>query len=165
MFLGKKENTQNEAITAQNSGPVFSNTYVVQISGLLIMRGAFKLCKTTPLPVIEKNGKKIQNANGDWIKGTHFPNSGATLMQEEYESLLPYMGKMANTIIEYLDKDTKKPVLQLFPTTMYIFDGYDEKNFASHLTPATKANFEREIALREACIDKYLAATMQNKRN
>ena len=61
--------------------------------------------------------------------------------------------KMASTVIEYLDKETGKPVLMLFPTTCYIFDGY-ENNYMQHLNHASRRDFEHQIKMREQCINK-----------
>lgn len=136
------------------------NTYILKISGLLITPGIFAMCKSTPLPVIVKNGEQTQSASG-WMAATSFPNPGALHMQMEYKFLEPYMGeKMASTIVEYLDKETGKPVLMLFPTTCYIFDGY-ENNYMEHLNHASRRDLQYQMHKRELLIDAASKARQQ----
>lgn len=138
------------------------NTYVLKISGLLVTPGVFSMCRSTPLPVITKNGEQTQSASG-WMAGTPFPNPGASDMQMEYKFLEPYMGeKMASTIVEYLDKETGRPVLMLFPTTCHIFDGY-ENNYMERLNHASRRDLEYQINIRQRMIDAYLRGKQNQK--
>ncbi len=131
------------------------NTYVLKLSGIMANPQLFQLCRTTPLPVITKNGAAATTPNG-WVSGVPFPNPCAISMHAEYEKVLPYMGnKMASTVIEYLDKENGKPVLMLFPTTCHIFDGYED-DYMKHLNHASRRDFERQIKMREQCINKML---------
>lgn len=136
------------------------NTYVLKISGLQSMPGIFAMCKSTPLPVIVKNGQQTQSES-DWMAATSFPNPGALHMQMEYKFLEPYMGeKMASTIVEYLDKETGRPVLMLFPTTCHIFDGY-ENNYMEHLNHASRRDLQYQMHKRGLLIDAALKARQQ----
>ena len=103
------------------------NTYIVKVNNLMADTSAFGMCQNTPLPVIVQNGQRVQNGTGAWMRGTNFPNPAAASMQAEFDVLKPVMGeKLASMIIEYLDKDTGRPVLTLFPTSVYVHDGYEK---------------------------------------
>ena len=132
------------------------NTYIVRVNNLMADMSAFGMCKNTPLPIVVLNGQRVQNGAGAWWRGTLFPNPAAALMQAEFDSLAPVMGnKMASTIIEYLDKDTGRPVLTLFPTSAYVHDGY-EQDYMSHLNHASRQDLTHQIKIREQLIDKMI---------
>ncbi len=129
------------------------NTYILSFN-TLINKGIFSMCKATPVPLIYINGEK-QESNTGWIKTKDFPNPSANEMAQRYIENAQKMGdKIATTVIEYLDKDTKQPVLQLYPTTIHIFSGY-EQNYKSHLNHATRRDLDKEIKKR-VFIDKYI---------
>jgi len=132
------------------------NTYIVNVNNLMADMSAFGMCKNTPLPVVVMNGQRMQNGAGAWMRGTNFPNPAAALMQAEFDSLEPVMGeKIASMIIEYLDKDTGRPVLTLFPTSAYVHDGY-EKDYMAHLNHASRQDLTNQIKIREQLIDKLI---------
>ncbi len=121
-----------------NCRPGISNTYLLHFSD-------------AKLPI-----------NQEYIK--KFTRSGASLIQTEYNEIVPYFGSdLARTVIEYLDKDTGKPVILLFPTTIHIFDGYNEKNYIQHLSRRAQNDFYRQMEIRTAMIDKYIQETMHKK--
>ena len=70
--------------------------------------------------------------------------------------------KMASTIVEYLDKETGRPVLMLVPTTCHIFDGY-ENNYMERLNHASRRDLEYQMRKREMLIDAALKARQQTK--
>ena len=122
------------------------NTYTITFN-TLINNGMFSNCKQTPMPLITINGQK-QDTNTGFIKSKPFPNPCANEMAVHHEQIAKSMGeKIATTIIEYLDKETNKPVIQLYPTTFYIFEDY-KKDYLSHLNHATRRNFEYELRKR-----------------
>lgn len=132
------------------------NTYIVKVNNLMADTSAFGMCQNTPLPVIVQNGQRVQNGTGAWMRGTNFPNPAAASMQAEFDVLEPVMGeKLASMIIEYLDKDTGRPVLTLFPTSAYVHDGY-EKNYMSHLNHASRQDLNHQLKIREQLIDKLI---------
>ena len=71
--------------------------------------------------------------------------------------------KISTQIIEYLDKNTGKPVVQVYPDSVHIFDGYEE-NYMSHLNHATRRDLEKQIALRERLINEFIAKQKQNQK-
>lgn len=132
------------------------NTYIVKVNNLMADTSAFGMCQNTPLPVIVQNGQRVQNGTGAWMRGTNFPNPAAASMQAEFDVLEPVMGeKLASMIIEYLDKDTGRPVLTLFPTSVYVHDGY-KKNYMAHLNHASRQDLNHQLKIREHLIDKLI---------
>lgn len=135
------------------------NTYQIQFSPFAPL-GLFEGCKTTPMAVVTLNGKKVQTS--DWLKCTDFPNPGASDMATKHAVLREIMGKKISTqIIEYLDKYTGKPVVQLYPEMMYVFDDY-EQDYMSHLNHASRRDLNKQIALRERLISEFM--TKQNQK-
>lgn len=133
------------------------NTYIVKVNNLMADMSAFGMCQNTPLPVIVQKGQRVQNGTGAWMRGTNFPNPAAASMQAEFDVLKPVMGeKLASMIIEYLDKDTGRPVLTLFPTSAYVHDGYDEKDYMAHLNHASRQDLTHQLKIREQLIDKLI---------
>ena len=129
------------------------NTYIIKFSSFCDAT-LFSMCKTTPLGVITLNGREIQ-PNSGWISCTEFPNPCATQMAAQQHLLSEALGtKTATTIIEYLDKETGKPVLQLYPNGVHIFDGYEE-NYAQHLNHASRRDLEKQFNLRKRLLDEY----------
>ena len=127
------------------------NTYTIAFNGMIDM-GLFAYCKQTPMPLITINGQK-QETNTGWIKSKEFPNPYANEMAQRYIENAHKLGeKIATTIIEYLDKETNKPVVQLYPTTMHVFDGY-EQDYKTRLNHATRRDLQHEIEKRMAILN------------
>ena len=160
MDLFTKKKTQPVATTIPEThiSKKKKNTYQVQFSPLAPLQ-CFSGCKTTPLAVIILNGKQIQS--GGWMSCTGFPNPGASDMAAKHTALREFMGeKLSTQIIEYLDKETGKPVVQIFPTLLHVFDGYEE-NYMLHLNHASRRDLQKQIALRERLINEFLAKQAQ----
>lgn len=97
------------------------NTYIVQLTDMLVDFDAFSRCQNTIMHVATLNGKAMQ-PEGGWLRCAEFPNPCATKMANEFKHYEPVMGeKLASTIIEYLDKNTGEPVLSLFPQNQVHF--------------------------------------------
>lgn len=127
------------------------NTYTVTFS-LMINMDLFSACKHTPIALIMVNGKKQMNQYG-WIKSREFPNPCANEMAKNHKKTIDKMGpKLATTIIEYLDKKTNKPVVQLYPESMYIFPEYGAE-YKSHLNHATRRDFDKEVKKRMSLLN------------
>jgi len=126
------------------------NTYVVKISPFHSLK-MFALCGDTPMLVTKKNGASAQTGEA-WATATRFPNPFAQYMVNEYPQLQPVMGNLSTTIVEYLDKDTGAPVLQLYPTSVYVFDGY-ENDYMSHLNHASRRDLNHQIEQRRKMLE------------
>ena len=61
--------------------------------------------------------------------------------------------KLARTIVEYLDKDTRETVALLFPTNRVVHNPMDP-DFISRMNHATRRDFKRQMAIRQQFIDK-----------
>ena len=97
------------------------NTYIVQLTDMLVDFDAFSRCQNTIMHVATLNGKAMQ-PEGGWLRCAEFPNPCATIMTENFRKYKPIMGeKLASTIVEYLDKETGEPVLSLFPQNQVHF--------------------------------------------
>lgn len=135
------------------------NTFVIRFSPLYDAT-LFEGCKSTPLAVVKRNGVQVQNETG-WLSCTEFPNPCAFHMAAEYKVLAPVMGPASRTITQYLDKETGKPVLMLFPTTdVYIYDGYED-DYLKHLNHASRRDFYHQVNKLSKLIDMALARQMQ----
>ncbi len=121
------------------------NTYVVMISPFCDLK-MFALCKDTPMAIIKENGTARQTGAA-WLTATKFPNPAAQYMVNAHQQLKPIMGELATTIAEYLDKNTGAPVLQLFPTSVHVFDGY-ETDYRAHLNHASRRDLKYQIEKR-----------------
>ncbi len=95
------------------------NTYIVHLN-TFTSAGMHKLCDSTPLPVIKLNGEPTKNENSGWMVATPFPNPGACQMEVLFHRAPEWRiivgDKMTKTIIEYMDKESGKPALMLYPT-------------------------------------------------
>lgn len=161
MKLFKKEKEINQTtkkpIPENHKSSKKKNTYSIVFSPFYDAE-VFCLCKNTPLGVEKINGTKLTNTSG-WISCHEFPNPYAQEFAKHQDTFTEIMGsKIATTIIEYLDKETGKPVAQIYPHIVYIFDGY-EQDFMSHLNHASRRDMERQINLR-----KMLASDFYSKR-
>lgn len=135
------------------------NTYTIMFN-VMSEHEMLDLCKSAKLPVIEINGVK-QEAKTGWITCLPFPNPCATEMVTGHEILREVMGdKISATIIEYLDKYTGKPVVQVYPEGWYVFDKY-EADYMLHLNHASRRDLNKQLRLREQKINDYLANQKQ----
>ncbi|MDW3024791.1 MAG: hypothetical protein R8N50_03865 [Alphaproteobacteria bacterium] len=151
--------TNRIAIPKNHVSKKKKNTYTVTFNALCQME-LFNLCAETPLPVISINGTPM-NTNSGWMETKKFPNPCASDMTRNNKFLSEIMGqKISCQIIEYLDKETSQPVLQLYPKALYVFDGY-EGNYESHLNHASRQDLKKQIALREKLIDEYISRQNQ----
>lgn len=129
------------------------NTYSIKFSHL-VNYNMFELCQETPLVVVKKNGTVTQDSNGGWDAAIPFPNPGATTMGANFKSIRDQMGeKLATTIIEYLDKETNKPVATVFPTYVHIHAGYGDE-FHRHLNHASRKDLAYQILMRRRALEK-----------
>lgn len=81
----------------------------------------------------------------------HHLYSFQTHATSQYKDFAPIMGKLAQTIIEYLDKDTNETVAILFPTNE-IMCREDYPDFEKRLNHASRKDLQYQMKLRE----KYL---------
>ena len=141
--------TQKPEISPNHISKKKKNTYVITFN-VMADNTLFALCTTTPLPVIEINGVK-QEASGGLIKGLKFPNPCANDMVRSHDILREIMGdRISATIIEYLDKDTGKPVVQVYPEGWYVFDNYST-DYITHLNHASRRDLKRQILRVNRC--------------
>ena len=132
------------------------NTYNVQVEGIISNSDLFSLCKSTPLVVVKLNGTP-RNQNGGFLTCTRFPNPFASDMTKTVKTFKSIMGeKLSTTIIEYMDKETGQTVATLFPTGLYIHDGY-EHDYMAHLNHASRRDLAHQLALRQELIEKYMS--------
>lgn len=137
------------------------NTYQIQFSALAPVH-MFCLCENTPLAVVVLNGKQVQPNTG-WLSCTEFPKPGASDMAKKQTVLREIMGdKLATQIVEYLDKENGKPVVQIYPEMMYVFDGYKD-NYMSHLNHASRRDLNRQITLRKRLISEFISRQQTQK--
>lgn len=166
LFGKKKAQTATTPVTATIPETHVSkkkkNTYTIAFSALYDAT-LYSMCPNTPLGVVILNGQAIKNNSG-WISCTEFPNPCATRMAANQKILTEALGpKLSTQIIEYLDKNTGQPVVQLYPDSIHIFDGYEE-NYMSHLNHATCRDLEKQIALRNRLLDEFIAKQNQNQK-
>lgn len=131
------------------------NTYIITFNVMIdgTLSGLYQM---TSLPIIEINGQK-QNTTGRTINCKAFPNPCAADILYSHEVLQEIMGeKMSATIIEYLDKTTGTPVIQVYPEGWYVFDEY-EKDYMTHLNHASRRDLKHQLTIREQMINKYIA--------
>lgn len=161
MNIFKKKNTQkpmSRDIPENHVSKKKKNTYTIVFS-VFVPINLFSLCKESPLGLATVNGKQESFGYG-WTKCKTFPNPAAIDMANNYPLFREIMGeKLSTTIIEYLDKDTGAPVLQVYPHMVHIFDGY-ENDYIAHLNHASRRDFERQLALRK----KVFEQPIQNNR-
>lgn len=158
-FLTKSETTntpkiQKVQIPENHISKKKKNTYVIAFN-VMAEPTLFGLCNSTPLPVIEINGIK-QTSDSGFINGKQFPNPNAINFIHSHDILQNIMGeRMSATIIEYLDKDNGKPVIQLYPESSYVFEEY-KHDYMSHLNHASRRDLLRQLALRDKKINDYI---------
>lgn len=142
----------NQAILKNHISKKKKNTYTIGFNVMIDM-GLFAYMKHTPMPLITINGEK-QLSQSRWIQCKEFPNPCANEMAQSHTQTADKMGaKISITIIEYLDKETNKPVVQLYPESMYIFPEYGA-GYKSHLNHATRRDLQKEINRRMMILGK-----------
>ncbi|MBQ2017646.1 MAG: hypothetical protein II208_03945 [Alphaproteobacteria bacterium] len=145
---------QKSNIPAGHISKKKKNTYTIMFN-VMSDNELMSLCKSSKLPVIEINGVK-QEAKKGWITCLSFPNPCATEMVTSHDILREVLGdKISATIIEYLDKYTGKPVVQVYPEGWYVFDKY-EADYMLHLNHASRRDLNKQLKLREEKIKEYL---------
>ena len=161
--FNKKENKNSDNAASVNDVAVNAprqfgktskkkNTYIIQLEKLFAQPELFDLCQSTPLIVVRKNGAETQNARCGFMSATAFPNPGASEMVAKFKALKPVMQETASTIIEYLDKETGAPVIQLFPTHIQIFEGFAD-NWYERLNHASRRDFDFQLAKRNKALE------------
>ncbi len=140
-------NTKQSQIPQNHISGKKKNTYKIMFGPFPDYK-MFELCKTTPLAIIELNGVRQDTSSG-WLSAKDFPNPCANEMARNKSADTEIMGeKLATTIIEYLDKNTGKPVIQIYPGMIYVFDEY-ESDYMSHLNHKSRRDLQYQINLRE----------------
>ena len=129
------------------------NTIIVEMSSFN-NPAYFSLCKRTPLRAIKVNGEELKQPDTGWVNTMLFPNPCAAEMKTISEQLSKVDSVVANTIIEYLDKDTGQLVITLFPHGGVTEDKYDE-DYEKHLNHATRQDLKRQIELRRKLWEQY----------
>lgn len=136
------------------------NTYTITFN-VMAQLDLFDMCENTPLPIVCVNGQEYPKTG--FIQSRQFPNPCAADMAKKHSVLAEIMGdKISTTIIEYLDKETGKPVVQVYPEMMHIFDGY-ETDYMSHLNHASRQDLKKQIAIRERLINEFIAKKQLQK--
>lgn len=134
------------------------NTYVIQ-QNVFVGYSVFELCQSTPLAVVEINGKSLEQKTG-WLNSLDFPNPGAIDMIKSFKVLEPVMGKkLASTIVEYLDKETGEPVAMLFPTNDIMYRE-DLPDFLNRLNHMSRKDLHYQMMKRA----RYLNLLQKNKQ-
>ena len=121
------------------------NTYVVTLN-TMTMPGAFSLCDSAPLVVVKVNG--VEKERGLFMECTRFPNPGASTIEELFQTVPEWRiivgDKTAQTIIEYLDKESGKPALILYSngSVKSLIPGMDENTVVgTRLNHASRRDF------------------------
>lgn len=137
--------------TGKTFGPTQKKkiTYVIEYS-LFYDPTVWQFCAEIALPTAKINGQSNQDG---WKTLTPFPKPGAYDMAAQREALFKIMGeKMSTTIIEYLDKETNKPVVTVFPTYVHIHDGYED-NYQEHLNHMSRKDLNYQIMMRRRALE------------
>ncbi|MCM1224822.1 MAG: plasminogen receptor (KT) [Lachnospiraceae bacterium] len=126
------------------------NTYIVHLN-TFTAHGMHAWCDTTPLTVVTLNGKPTDNVGKAFMTATRFPNPGASQMEVLFNNAPEWRiiggDKMTQTIIEYLDKESGKPVLVLYPTghVSSLVHGMDANTVVgTRLNHASRRDFVRQ---------------------
>lgn len=154
-MIFKKNQT---AVVKTQSAPTrpskkLKNTYIIKQT-VFMNPTLFERCKTTPLGVIEQNGEKLPHDNG-WGQCKQFINPGPTTMYAHYQYYMNIMTdtekRMASTIVEYLDKETRTPVAYMYPNGDLITNKYDNlPDLMSRLNHATRRDMVQQSKKRIA---------------
>lgn len=153
-IFNKKNNTEQQNATREfGKTKKKKNTIIIELSQFN-NPAHFALCPNTPLRAVKINGTELQHSGTGWENSMLFPNPFAAEMKTIYKQMSTINEVVAKTIIEYLDKDTGKVVLTLFPHGGVTADGYDEK-FKQHLNHATRQDLAKQIKLRQELWQQY----------
>lgn len=121
------------------------NTYVVTLN-TMTMPGAFSWCDSAPLAVVKVNG--VEKQRSAFMECTRFPNPGASTIEELFQTVPEWRiivgDKTAQTIIEYLDKESGKPALILYSNgeVKSLIPGMDENTVVgTRLNHASRRDF------------------------
>ncbi len=117
----------------------------------------YELGPRTELPVISKNGVLSVGLDGENTIMA-FPNPGAHELVVNYELVGDIDSKIAQTVIEYLDKVSGVPVLYVFPTMMYVCDDY-RNTYWMHLNHASRRDLNYQLKLRRRIIERIFEKT------
>lgn len=151
MNLFSKQKSNNSAVNtaAREFGKTKKkkNTIIIELSQFN-NPAHFALCPNTPLRAVKINGVELQQSGTGWVNSMLFPNPLASEMKTIYEQMSTVNEVVAKTIIEYLDKDTGKVVVTLFPHGGVTSAGYGA-DFTKHLNHATRQDLEKQIKLRQ----------------
>lgn len=154
--------TPRATIPCDHKSKKKKNTYQIQFSPLAPMH-MFCLCDKTPLAVVILNGQQVQPNTG-WLSCTEFPNPCASDMSKKHSVLSEILGpKLSCQIIEYLDKETGKPVVQIYPESMYVFDEYND-NYMQRLNHASRQDMQHQISLRVKLINDFIEKNKLQQR-
>ncbi len=126
------------------------NNYVIDLNNVYSVSIFFEFCSETPMHVIAKNGEQIIKKS-DFNELKWFPNPGAHEMVKFYDLNKGTMGeKLASTIIEYLDKNTKEPCMWLFPnnSVSVACKYHKDVDISKLLNHASRRDLERQINMR-----------------
>ena len=156
-FFKKTVNDASVAAAAREFGKTHKkkNTYLLRLDSTFLDLTLFGLCKDTLIPVVKKNGVPA-NTSG-WSTALRFPNPAAQDMARSYKDFKPVMGDLAATVVEYLDKDSGQPVVQVYPNMVFVFDGY-ERDFKQHLNHASRRDFDYQLQRRQQLLAKMFGA-------
>ena len=150
------EQAQKPEISPNHISKKKKNTYIITFN-VMADNTLFALSTATPLPVVEINGVKQDTTSCGYIKGLKFPNPCANDMVRSHDILREIMGeRISATIIEYLDKDTGKPVIQVYPEGWYVFDNYGP-DYMTHLNHASRHDLKHQLKIRDNMINEYIA--------
>lgn len=134
------------------------NTYVFSINRLVAHRFARGLFDTSHVALVRRNGEHTYEQKNILTDGSvdiaHCVN-----MIQDYDLLEPVMGIIAATAVEYLDKDTGKPVVILFPASTHFCHGYDATTYNKHLNHTSRHDLAYQMRIREQMIDRATSAT------
>ena len=85
-------------------------------------------------------------------------------MAQKHKVLSEILGpKLSCQIIEYLDKETGKPVVQIYPESMYVFDEYND-NYMQRLNHASRQDMQHQISLRVKLINDFIEKNKLQQR-
>ena len=151
-FTNKNKTPVKPAIDKNHISKKRKDTYIVT-KNVMLNYNCFAFCQEVPLAIKVKNGVIEQS---DWKPCKHFPVKPALHTMNNLPEFIKIFGeKIATTIIEYHDKDTNMPVVQLYPDRLYVFDGFED-NFEQHLNHATRQDLKYQKALRQNLLNKYV---------
>lgn len=172
MFNFFQKSNSNTTRTEKTFKPTkkLKKTYEAKFDGLMVDLSFWSECESTPLPVIKINGQPVRNT-GTWMNATKFQNPGASEMLQLYKSpkWREIVGeKYATTIVEYLDKDTGEPALQIYPSGIalaLLVDSTDEQSFESYIKNHFNHATRQDITKQQKIVsEKMNTWTMYNNK-